>query len=253
MWRGRTVGVVLPTYNERDSIRSCIEEFLDTGVVDEVVVVNNNAVAGTSEEVARVRVPPHVRLVEVKEPRQGYGAAIRRGLREATSEWLLVCEPDGTFRPRDAFKFLAYADDFDYVVGTRTTPTLIWEGANMGLFLKWGNWAVAKMAEFLFNSTILTDVGCTMRLIRRSVVEAIAPHFQGIGNTFGLEMTLLVIRRGIPFMEIPVNYMPRVGRSAVTGDPWKAVALGLRMIGLILRHRCGRPPLTRPKARMAKS
>ncbi|MBA2468479.1 MAG: glycosyltransferase family 2 protein, partial [Chloroflexia bacterium] len=42
MWNGRTVSVVLGTYAERDSIREVIDGFFATGVVDEVLVVNNN-------------------------------------------------------------------------------------------------------------------------------------------------------------------------------------------------------------------
>ena len=53
MWGEKRVSVVLMTYAERYSIRSVIEGFLATGFVDEVVVVNNNAEAGTSEEVAQ--------------------------------------------------------------------------------------------------------------------------------------------------------------------------------------------------------
>ncbi|MBK5117069.1 MAG: glycosyltransferase, partial [Thermoleophilia bacterium] len=53
MWGERRVSVVLMTYAERDSIRSVIEGFFETGVVDEVLVVNNNAEAGTAEEVER--------------------------------------------------------------------------------------------------------------------------------------------------------------------------------------------------------
>ena len=53
MWRSERISVVLPTLNERDSIRACIEAFFGTGLVDEVLVVNNNAAPGTSEEVAR--------------------------------------------------------------------------------------------------------------------------------------------------------------------------------------------------------
>ena len=55
--------------------------------------------------------------------------------------------------------------------GTRTTRELIWGGANMGWFLKWGNWAVAKMVEVLFNTSHLSDVGCTYRLIDRDIAE----------------------------------------------------------------------------------
>ena len=106
----------------------------------------------------------------------------------------------------------------------------------MGLFLKWGNWAVGKMTEFLFNSTILTDVGCTMRLIKREALEQIQDQFTRDQNNFGLEMTLLVITNGIRFMEIPVNYKQRVGRSSVTGSKWKAFVLGLSMIGLVWEY-----------------
>ena len=75
MWQGQTVSVILPTYNEKDSIARCIEEFYATGVVDEVLVVNNNAATGTSQEVARTRAG------EVLESRQGHGNAIMRAAR----------------------------------------------------------------------------------------------------------------------------------------------------------------------------
>ena len=232
------MSVVFPTYNERDSIRVAILDFLASGVVDEVVVVNNNAAPGTSEEVAKAAAdapPDSVR--EVFEPRQGYGSAIQRGFREATGAYVVVSEPDGTFLGRDTLKLLAYADDFDAVYGSRTARTFIWHGANMGAFLRWGNWAVAKLMEFLFNSTNLTDVGCTMRLIRRDALERIAPDFTIGGSAFGPEMMLLSLLHGLRVIQVPVNYLPRVGESSVTGDPRKAFALGLWMIGLVLRFR----------------
>src|SRR6266542_6234776 len=231
MWLGRTVSVILPTYNERDSIRRCVAEFFETGVVDEVLVVNNNAVDGTSEEVAKTAAR------EVREPRQGYGYAIRRGFKEASGEYLIVSEPDGTFLGRDALKLLAYADDFDVVYGSRTARMFIWSGANMGLFLRWGNWAVAKLLEFLFNSTNLTDVGCTMRLIHRRALDRIEPGFRIGGSSFGPEMMILSLLSDLKVIQIPVNYLPRVGESSVTGDFGKAFGLGMTMIGLVLRYR----------------
>ena len=231
MWQGHTVSVIFPTYNEKGSIRAAIEDFLDGGYVDEIVVVNNNAAEGTSEEVAKTS------AIEVVEPQQGYGAAIRRGMKEATGDYLIIAEPDGTFMGRDVLKLLAYSEDFDVVFGTRTSKELIWQGANMGLFLKYGNVFVAKLTEFLFNCTILTDVGCTMRLLKRSVLGQIEPQFCRSGNDFGLEMMLIIIKNRIPFMEIPVNYRQRVGVSSVTGSKVKAFGLGLRMIWLVLRAR----------------
>jgi len=231
MWFGRRVSVILPTYNERDSIRAAIEAFEATGVVDEIVVVNNNAAPGTSEAVA----PTSAR--EIHEPAQGYGAAIQRGLREATGDLLVVSEPDGTFRGQDVFKLLAYADDFEVVYGSRTVKELIWEGANMGLFLKWGNYAVAKLMELLFNTTSLTDVGCTMRCLRRSALERIQPFFSVQGSFFGPEMMVLSILTRLSVIQVPVNYTERIGHSSVTGNKWVAFRLGLQMIRLIVGYR----------------
>ena len=52
MWRGKSVAVIFPTYNEKDSIRAAAFDFQHDGLADEVIVVNNNAAPGTSEEVA---------------------------------------------------------------------------------------------------------------------------------------------------------------------------------------------------------
>ncbi len=231
MWKNKKISVVFPTYNEKDSIRAAIRDFFASGFVDEIVVVNNNAAAGTDEEVRGTG----ARLVYEK--RQGYGCAIWKGLAEATGDYLIISEPDGTFSGQDVIKLLAYSDDFDYVIGTRTTRELIWEGANMGVFLKWGNWAVAKLIEFLYNTTTLTDVGCTMRLVKRPLYEKVRPLFSVGSSHFGPEMTLLIIKSGAKFIEIPVNYGPRVGVSSVTGSFRKSLTLGLCMIGLIVRYR----------------
>lgn len=165
MWNGKTVSVVLMTYAERDSIRDVIERFQATGVVDEVLVVNNNAEPGTAEEVLKTS----ARMVY--EPQQGYGHATRRGLFEAEGDLVVLAEPDGTFRPEDIMKLLVYSEECEVVLGTRTTRELIWDGANMDRFLKWGNWAVAKMIELLFNTTHLSDVGCTYRVLDKETAK----------------------------------------------------------------------------------
>jgi glycosyltransferase involved in cell wall biosynthesis len=231
MWNGKSVSVILMTYAERDSIRATIEGFLATGLVDEVLVVNNNAEPGTDAEVAETAAR------QVFEPRQGYGWASRCGLREARGDLLVLAEPDGTFLPSDIVKLLAYSDDCDAVFGTRTTREMIWSGANMGAFLKWGNWAVAKMVEVLFNTSHLSDVGCTYKLISRPLAEQLAPRFTVGDSHFGPELMLRVITSGARFVEVPVNYLPRVGHSAVTGDTRRAFILGLRMIAFILKYR----------------
>ncbi len=223
------------TYAERDSIREVIDGFLDTGLVDEVLVVDNNAQAGTRDEVAKTA----ARLVE--ERKQGYGHATRRGLLEARGELIVLAEPDGTFLPGDLPKLLVYSNECDVVFGTRTTRELIWAGANMPSSLRWGNWAVAKMVEVLFNTSHLSDVGCTYRLLRRPVAEHVAANMRVGGNHAGAEVMMLTIVSGARFVEVPVNYLPRVGVSSVTGKRIAAVQVGLRMIQLILRYRRSSP------------
>ncbi len=231
MWRDRTLAVVLPTYNEKDSIAECCRRFEALPEVDKVIVVNNNAAAGTSEEVATTG------AIEVVETRQGYGAAIKRGLSEAGTDLVAVCEPDGTFAPEDLTKLLAYMTECDVVIGSRTVQNFIWDGANMGWFLQWGNWAVAKLIEVLYNTSYLSDVGCTFRVMTAAEARHILDRSRLDGSAFGLEMLLLSVIRRARMVQVPVNYHPRVGVSSVTGDLGKTVSLGLEMIRLVVRMR----------------
>jgi glycosyltransferase involved in cell wall biosynthesis len=232
MWHGRTLALVLPTYNEAASIADCIRGFEALGIVDRIVVVNNNAHPDTSPEVERTGAE------EVLEPTQGYGAAIRRGLLETSdADIVCVCEPDGTFAPDDLLKLLAYLGDVEVVFGSRTVQMFILRGANMGFFLRWGNWVVAKLAEVLFNTVYLSDVGCTFRVLTRRAVDEILPSLTRDGSAFGFDMMLEVIRRRIPFVQLPVKYLPRVGTSSVTGDPLKTLALGSQMVVTCLQRR----------------
>jgi glycosyltransferase involved in cell wall biosynthesis len=231
MWQNQSVSVIFSTYNEKESIKQCINELFDTGVVDEVIVVNNNASAGTKEEVEKTRAK------QVFESKQGYGFGYQRGLSEATGDILIMSEPDGTFSAKDVLKLLVYSEDFDVVFGTRTNHFLIGDGANMGMFLKWGNWFVAKLMEVCFNTTALTDVGCTLRLIKLDSLNKIQHQFTIGKSHFGPEFMILCIINKLSYVEIPINYGKRIGESSVTGSFIKAFKLGLIMIHLILRYR----------------
>lgn len=233
-WNQQTVAVVLPTYNEKDSIAGVINEFAKLGYVDDILVVNNNAAAGTSEEVATTTAR------EVHEPRQGYGAAIARGLREVDADLVCICEPDGTFRASDLNKLLAFTPECDMVVGSRTVSNFIWDGANMGWHLRWGNWALAKIIEVLYNTAYLSDVGCTFRVIRRNCVADVLPRTHDAGSAFGLELLLVTLIRRHRVVQVPVNYQERVGVSSVTGHLHRTFALGAKMLAFVLRMRLRR-------------
>jgi len=233
MYKAKRVSVVIPTYNESRTIRGVIDAFFATGFVDEVVVVDNNALGNTREEVLKT----NARLVV--ETKQGYGHAIMRGLSEASGGLVVMVEADGTFEPNDIHKFLLYSDDFPVVFGTRTSRAAIWSGAFMPFPVRFANWLWAKVIEVLYNGPVLTDVGCTFKLVNRNSLEKIKKYFswsKGDG-TFSPELMIWLVSHEKKIIEIPIIYKERVGESGYTGSIWRAAKLGLRMLPLIIRYR----------------
>jgi dolichol-phosphate mannosyltransferase len=133
MHNGYRLSIVMPAYNEAEGIAQAVRSFRAIPEVDEVVVADNNSKDGTAElaRQAGARV--------VSESRQGYGFASQCALSSAIGDYIVITESDGTFRASDLRKFLAYAGEFDAVFGTRTAKSCIWEGSNMGNFLRYGN------------------------------------------------------------------------------------------------------------------
>lgn len=231
MYKQFKVSVVMPAYNEEEFIAKAVEDFKSVPEVDEVIVVDNNSKDRTAA-LAR-----GAGATVVTETKQGYGHASKTALMSATGDLVIIVEPDGTFRPRDVHKFLAYAEEFDAVIGTRTAKSCIWTGANMGWFLRYGNVAVAKLLEYLHNGPCFTDVGCTFKMVRRSVLQQIEPMLTVGKSHFSPQLMTVLVRCGFRCIEIPVHYRSRLGVSKITGSFWKAWKLGWKMIFMILGYR----------------
>jgi glycosyltransferase involved in cell wall biosynthesis len=231
MWKQQTVQVIFPALNEEESIKQAIEDFYDTGYVDEVIVVDNNSTDRTRERILATR------ATYIFEVQPGYGAALTRGLREASADLIVTCEPDGTFSAKDLIKLLIYSDDYDVVFGTRTSKSAIWSGANMSWLLRIGNVAVAKLLEYLFNGPCLTDVGCTMKLIRKRELASFIDRLSVVASHFQPEFMIMSILSSKKVIEIPVDYFPRKGVSKITGKLSKAMRLGVKMTMFIVSTR----------------
>jgi glycosyltransferase involved in cell wall biosynthesis len=231
MYKEKKVAVVLPTYAERDSIRQVVNDFFNTGVVDDVIVVDNNAQAGTAENLrgSQARV--------IKEKRQGFGHAVKAGLSAADVDIVVVCEPDGTFLAKDIFRLLYYADHFDVILGTRTNKSYIQTGANMKFFLRHGNIITAKILGKLFNGPNLTDMGCTMRLIKKEALDRIFPQFSVFGPAFNAEMTILSLLGGLKVAEIPVSYGKRIGNSFGSGRGLNCFIIATQMFFVMFKYK----------------
>ena len=233
MYKNKKVSVVISTYNESGSIKGVIDGLYDTGVVDEVVVVDNNALGNTQEEVAKTK----ARLVI--ETKQGLGYGLRKGFEEVIGDLIVMIDADGTYQSKDIEKLLAYSDEFDVILGTRTSRSAIWSGAFMPFPVRLANLLWAKMVEFLYNGPLLTDVGCLYKLISRKALNDVKDLFPiGRGDgIFNLEMIIWFLKRGVKTIEIPVIFRERVGESMYVGTSiWKAAKWGFKMIPLILKY-----------------
>ncbi len=208
MFKDHKVSVVVPAYNEEETIQGVVSSFSAEPHVDEVLVVDNNCTDRTAELARKAG----ARVVEEKEP--GYGKALMRGMREAGGDILVLTEADGSFLARDVIKLLVYLEDAGMVIGTRTTRQLVQQGANMRSLLRWGNVFMAKYLELLWFikwEPRFTDVGCTFRALWKSTFENIQDSLHESGPAFSPEMMVEVLVKGLRCIEIPVTYSPRLG------------------------------------------
>lgn len=219
MFRNRTVSVVIPAYNEEETITQVVMDFVQDPLVDEVLVVDNNCKDATAERAraAGARV--------VQESEAGYGRALMAGMRAATGEMMILTEADGSFKAHDVEKLLAYLLDAGMVVGTRTTRQLVQQAANMGRILRWGNVFMAKYLELLWfipHEPRFTDVGCTYRGLWKETFDKIEPSLHRAGPAFSPAMMCEALMKGFRVIEIPVHYYPRLGGESKHSDSfWK--------------------------------
>lgn len=233
------VGII--AYNEAGAIGDLVRSFKAQDSVIEVIVIDNNSSDGTGDiaRQAGARV--------VLEPRQGYGFACMRALREGAevpeADVVVLTEGDGTFVAEDLAKFDAYIHQADLVVGTRVISPLVEDGSQMDYFFTWGNMAVGTLLRFRFwhpqflGAASLSDVGCTYRAIRKDALQRILPDLAVGGHTFSPHMLLVALYRGLSLIEIPVSLKRRIGVSKGAGRAfWPGFQVGLQMIWQIMTY-----------------
>jgi glycosyltransferase involved in cell wall biosynthesis len=227
------VSVVMPAYNEEEGIEDTIKGFKKISEVTEIVIADNNCTDRTPE------IAKKLGAKVVKEPRQGYGFACQTALRSGTHDIIILTESDQTFDAEDIYKLLAYIDDADMVIGTRTCKNMIRPGAKMNTFLRIGNIFVAKLLELTFHEypVRLTDVGCTFRAIKKDKLKKIEKKFTVGKGYFSPEMIIEALANGLKIIEVPVHYGERKGQSKITANFQKSLILGIEMIALIFKKR----------------
>lgn len=237
MYKGKKISLIFPAYNEERNIDAAIKDFQSVKLVDEIIVVNNNSRDKTSQIAKKAGAKVFL------EKNQGYGFALRRGMKEAKGDLIVLCEPDATFFAQDLPKLLSLTREYDLVMGTRTNKKYIRNGANMSPFLRFGNISVAKFMQILYGLNNISDCGCTFRIFKKDTVGKILPHLAVGGSHFLPETVVLTKIAGGKIIETPVHYGKRIGESKITGSFKKSVKVGLNMLGVIINYKINSPQL----------
>jgi glycosyltransferase involved in cell wall biosynthesis len=225
------IAVGMTAYNDEGVIGKAVKDFVKAENVSKVIVIDNNCTDNTAAEAKEAG------AIVVAEKVQGYGAACVRALKEAKKHGNIIClvEGDQTFAASDLKKLLAYIENCDLVVGTRTTAELAAKDSQLTWFMRYGNLFIAKLLQLRFWGTRFTDVGCTFRIIRPEALEKLLPHLKVNGNHFSPHMLLEAMKIGLKVIEVPVTLRKRAGTSKGVGsDIIKGLQTGLKMWIMIL-------------------
>lgn len=200
------VSVLIPAFNEEGSLRETVEAIAAYKTSDdtfEIVVINDGSTDRTGE-IAR-SLP--VTLVE-HHTNQGYGAALKDGMRVARHDYLLITDADGTYPLADIPRLLAEATSHDMVVGARTGAIV-----QVPLLRKPGKWIITRLAEYLSGQKI-PDLNSGFRIFRKDVaLRYLSLYPDGFSFTTTITLAMLTNHYRVKFLSI--NYLKRVGKSSI--------------------------------------
>lgn len=220
------IAVIIPAFNEEDSI-GLVLDALPQNLIHEVIVVDNNSTDNTarsaSEKGARV----------VAEQRRGYGSACLKGISVLDNPDIVVFL-DGDFSdyPEELVKLVAPIEsgEMDFVLGSR----MILPESRSALLpqSRYGNQLAVFLMRLFFRHQY-TDLG-PFRAIRYESLQAIAMQDTNFGWT--VEMQIKAVKKGLRILEIPVKYRERVGVSKITGTFSGTIKAGTKIIYTIFKY-----------------
>jgi glycosyltransferase involved in cell wall biosynthesis len=224
-----TLSVVIPCFNERDTIERIVDAVLAAPVRDlEVIVVDDGSGDGT-REVLRDKVEPRVARVIYHPRNRGKGAALRTGFAAATGDLVLVQDADLEYDPKDYPRLIEpiLSGKADVVFGSRFSG-----GASVRVLYFWhyvGNRLLTTLSNMLANVN-LSDMEVCYKVFRREVLQRITIEEERFG--FEPEITAKVAKLGCRIYEVGISYAGRTYREGKKIG-WRD---GLRAIWCILKY-----------------
>ena len=224
------VDVIIPAYNEQDSIGTVIAE-IDKQLVREIVVVNNNSTDRTGERAKEAG------ATVLEEQKQGYGAACLKGMeyirqKSSTPDVLVFIDGDLSDFPQEMIRLVdpIVKGDVDFVIGSRALGNR--QRGSMTPQQLFGNWLATRMLK-LFYGVKFTDLG-PFRAIKWEKLVALQMRDQTYGWT--VEMQLKAAKQKLKCAEVPVNYRRRIGVSKISGTVKGTVLAGYKIITTIFKY-----------------
>ena len=198
------LSVVIPVYNEENTIARVISRVTSLPLNTQLVIVDDCSTDGTRELLKKLEGLSSVKLV-LKEQNAGKGAALRTGFEHATGDYVVIQDADLEYDPSDIPKLIQplIKGDADIVYGSRFIGE---EQQDESWIHRAGN-AVLTGASNLFSGLSLTDMETCYKAFNREVLEGL----QITQDRFGIEpeLTAKLARRGYRFVEVPISYNSR--------------------------------------------
>lgn len=221
--------VVIPAFNEEQSISKVIND-IPKNWVNEVVVVSNNSTDQTID-VAR-----KAGATVLEENRKGYGWACLKGIdyvKSKNAEIIVFLDGDYSDYPEQLPEIVKpiLEQDIDMVIGSRALGNK--EKGSMTFPQRFGNWLATRLMR-IFYRVRFTDLG-PFRAIKTSALEKLEMADKTYGWT--IEMQIKAAKYNLSFTEVPVDYKNRIGTSKVSGTVKGAVSAGIKIIFAIFKYK----------------
>jgi glycosyltransferase involved in cell wall biosynthesis len=198
------LSIVIPVYNEANSINELISRVQSTQLAYEIIVVDDDSNDGTRHALAGLDGKGGVRVI-LHERNQGKGAAVRTGLAAVRGDIILIQDADLEYDPRDYPSLLKPIHEgiADVVYGSRFL------GGPRRVVMFWhmvANKLLTLATNILFN-TILTDMETGYKVFRREVIEGL--QLRANRFDFEPEFTAKILKRHYRIFEVPISFNPR--------------------------------------------